>query len=186
MMTRPFHRQKHRTTPFPPDANPLNHAQNSQYYCTPDPDHLVGGHKGNQKGCDAHAQQGGDQGRFAADAVAEVAEYRSADRAADKADEVGAEGRERRGQWLLVGEVELTEDQPGRRAVNEKVVPFDRGADGRRDDRFAQLCAVVGRDSVSYVAVLTVMFPPAVSYSLRLQPTLSSNHSFSATALLRL
>src|SRR5207244_943143 len=55
MMARPFHRQKHRTAPFPADTNPLNHAQNGQYYCTPDPDHLVGGHKGNQEGCDAHA-----------------------------------------------------------------------------------------------------------------------------------
>jgi hypothetical protein len=32
----------------------------------------------------AHAQQGGDQGRFAAGAIAVMAEYRSADRAAEK------------------------------------------------------------------------------------------------------
>ena len=92
MMTRPFHRQQHRTARFPADADTLDHPQKGQNYCTPDPDHLVGGHKGDQDGRDAHAQQGGNQGRFAADAITVVTEYRGADRAADKADEVGAEG----------------------------------------------------------------------------------------------
>ena len=55
MMTRPFHRQEHRTTPFPADANPLNHAQNRQDHSTPDADRLLGGHKGDQKGRNTHA-----------------------------------------------------------------------------------------------------------------------------------
>jgi hypothetical protein len=72
-----------------------------------------------------------------------MAEYRGADRAADKANKVRAEGGQRRGEWIFVGEVELTEDQSGRGAVDEEIIPFDRGADSRRDNRFAQLSAVV-------------------------------------------
>ena len=68
-----------------------------------------------------------------------MAEYRSADRAADEPDEVGAEGRQSRGEWIFVGKVELAEDQPGRGAVNEEIVPFDRSANGRRDDSLSQL-----------------------------------------------
>jgi hypothetical protein len=66
-----------------------------------------------------------------------MAEYRGADRAADKANKVRAEGGQRRGEWIFVGEVELTEDQSGRGAVDEEIIPFDRGADSRRDNRFA-------------------------------------------------
>ena len=72
-----------------------------------------------------------------------MAEYCSADWAADKADEVGAEGCQRPGERIFVGEVELTEDQPGRSTVDEEIIPFDGGADRRRDDRLAQHCAVV-------------------------------------------
>jgi hypothetical protein len=74
-----------------------------------------------------------------------VAEYRRSDRPADKADEIGAEGRERRGERIFVGEVKLAEDESGRGAVNEKVIPFDRRADRCSDDGFAQMIAVVGR-----------------------------------------
>jgi hypothetical protein len=73
-----------------------------------------------------------------------MAEYRRADRASDKADEIGAKGRQRRRQCILVGKIELAEHQSGRGAVKEEVVPLDGGADGRCDDRLAQLRAVVG------------------------------------------
>ena len=46
---------------------------------------------------------------------------------------VGAKGRQCRGQWCLVGEVELTKDQTGRGAVNEEIIPFERRADRRSE-----------------------------------------------------
>ena len=83
--------------PLATHADALDHAQKGQDHRAPDADRLVGRDKGDQKGRDAHAQQRGDQRRLASDAITVMAEYRSAYRAADKADEVGAEGGERRG-----------------------------------------------------------------------------------------
>ena len=144
-MTRPFHRQQYRTAPFPADADPLNHPQDRQEHRAPDADRLIGRDKGNQESRDAHAQKRGDQGRLAPDAVAVMAKDRGADWPADKADEVGAEGGKGRGQRFFVGEIEVAENQSGRGAVDEEVIPFDRRADGRGDNCFAQLCAVLGR-----------------------------------------
>jgi hypothetical protein len=145
MVTRPFHRQQHRSAPFAADADALNHPQHRQDDGAPDPDRLVGGYEGDQKGRNAHAQQGGDQRRLAADPIAVMAEDRSADRTADEADEIGSERRQRCGKRILVREVKLAENQAGGGAVNEEVIPFDGGADGRGDDSLAQLLAVIGR-----------------------------------------
>ena len=71
-----------------------------------------------------------------------MTEDRGADRAGGKADEISAEGKQRCRQRLLVGEVELAEDETGGGAVKEEVVPLDGGADGRSDHRLAQLRAV--------------------------------------------
>ncbi len=144
VMARPFHREQHRSAPFAADADALNHPQHGQDDRAPDADRVVGRHEGDEEGRDAHAQQRGDQRRLAADAIAVMAEDRGADRPSDEADEIGAECRERRRQRILVGKVELAEDQPGGGAVDEEVVPFDGGADGGRDDGLAQLLAVVG------------------------------------------
>jgi len=73
-----------------------------------------------------------------------MSEDGGADRPADEADEIGAEGGERRGERVFVGEIELAEDEAGGGAVEEEVVPLDRGADGRGDDRFSQLRIVLG------------------------------------------
>ena len=73
-----------------------------------------------------------------------MAEDRGADRPSDEADEIGAEGGERRRQRILVGKVELAEDQTGGGAVEEEVIPLDGRADGGRDDRLAQLEALFG------------------------------------------
>ena len=58
-----------------------------------------------------------------------MAKYRSANRPSDKANEIGAEGRKRRGQRVFVREIELTEDQTGGGAVDEEVIPFNGRAD---------------------------------------------------------
>ena len=144
MRARPFHGQQHRAAPFAADADALQRAQDGQDHRAPDADRLVGRHKGDQERRDAHEQQRRDQRRLAADAVAVMAEDRRADRPGDEADEIGAEGGERRRQRILVGEVQLAEDEAGGGAVEEEVVPLDGGADRRGDDRLAQLCAVFG------------------------------------------
>src|SRR3974390_31532 len=144
MRARPFHRQQYRAAPFATDANALQHAQDSQDHGAPDADRGVGRHKGDEKSGDAHAQERGDQRALAADTVAVMTKDRSADRTPDEADEVGAECRECRSQWVFIGKIEFTEDQAGSGAVDEEVVPLDSGADGSGDDGFAELCAVVG------------------------------------------
>src|SRR5262252_9465509 len=76
---------------------------------------------------------GDDEGRLAADAIAVVAEDRGSDRPRDEADEIHAERLQRADPWVGAGEVDLAEDQPGHRAVDEEVVPFDCGPDSARD-----------------------------------------------------
>ena len=107
----------------------MNHSQNGQDDRTPNPDRFVCRHECNEEGRYPHAQQRGDERRFTADPVAVVAKYRGANRPTDKADEIGAKGCKRRGQRILVGEVELAEDQTGGGAIDKKVIPFDGRAD---------------------------------------------------------
>jgi hypothetical protein len=73
-----------------------------------------------------------------------MSEYRGTDWPADKSDEIGPEGGQGRGQRRFIREIELTEGQSGRCAVDEEIMPFDRGADRRGYDRLAQLSAVLG------------------------------------------
>ena len=141
---RPFHRQQHGAAPLAADADTLERPQHGQDHRAPDADGIVGRHKGDGEGCKPHEQQRGDQGCLAADAIAVMAEYRGPDRSRGEADEIGPEGEKRRRQRVLVGEKQLAEDEPGRGAVEEKVVPLDCRADRRRDDGFAQLRTMFG------------------------------------------
>ena len=100
MGARPLHGDQHRAAPFAADADALQGAQDGQDDGAPDADGVVAGHEGDQERGDAHQQQRGDQRRLAADAVAVMAEDRRADRAADEADEIGAERRQRAGQRI--------------------------------------------------------------------------------------
>jgi hypothetical protein len=127
---RPFHRQQHRSAPLAAHADTLKHPQHRQDNRAPDADRRIGRHECDEEGRDAHAQQRGDEGRFAADPITVVTKYRSPDRASNEADEIGAKGRQRRRQRIFVGKVELAENKPGRSAIEEKVVPLDGGADG--------------------------------------------------------
>ena len=71
--------------------------------------------------------------RLAADLVAVVADDDAADRPRDEPDGVGAEGGQRAHQRVEGGEEQAVEDQRRRRAVEEEVVPLDRGADEAGD-----------------------------------------------------
>jgi hypothetical protein len=139
----PFHRDQHRATPFAAHADPLDRPQDGQQNRAPDADRRVAGHKGDQEGGDAHQHQGGDQGRLAADAIAVMAEDRGPDRPAGKADEIGAEGGQGRGQRIRIREIELPEHKPGGGAVEKEIVPFDGRAYGSGDHRLAQFGAVL-------------------------------------------
>ena len=79
-----------------------------------------------------------DQHLLATDPVPEVAEDQPADRPGEEPDREGGERRELRGRPVQPVEVELVEDQARGRAVEEEVVPLDRGADGRRDRHLAR------------------------------------------------
>ena len=82
---------------------------------------------------DAHDQQRRDEHRLAADAVAEVPEHDPADRPRREADRVGAERQQRADQRLRIREEQLAEHERGSRAVEEEVVPLDRGPDEARE-----------------------------------------------------
>jgi hypothetical protein len=75
------------------------------------------------------------KGRLAADAVAVVAEDRGADRPSREAAELRAERQEDADVRVAAGEEQLGEDEGGCRAVEEEVVPLDRGADDGRHHR---------------------------------------------------
>jgi hypothetical protein len=116
----------------------LDHPQHREDNRSPDSDRGIGRHESDKKGGDAHAEQRGNEGRLAADAVAVMAKDRRADRPLDESDKISAESGKRRRQGIFVGEIELAENKPGSGAVNEKVIPFDCRADRRCNDGFAQ------------------------------------------------
>ncbi len=71
---------------------------------------------------------------LAADLVAVVAEDHPADRPGDEAHRERRECQERADQRIEVGKEQLVEDQRGGDAVDEEVVPLQRGPDQTRDD----------------------------------------------------
>ncbi len=71
---------------------------------------------------------------LAADLVAVVAEDHPADRPGDEAHRERREGQERAYQRIEAGKEQLVEDQRGGDAVDEEVVPLQRGPDQTRDD----------------------------------------------------
>src|SRR6185437_12029621 len=85
----------------------------------------------------------GDQGGLAADPVAEMSEDRRTHRARDEADGIDAERLQRAHQRVGVREEQLGEHQAGDDAVEEEIVPLDRGADRAGDHRAAELGAML-------------------------------------------
>ena len=92
-----------------------------------------------RKSGQSHQQQGGDQGRLAADAVAEMPENRGTYRARNEADGVDGESLEGPDPGIRMRKKQLGEDEARDGAVEKKVVPLDRGADGGRDDSATKL-----------------------------------------------
>src|SRR5215471_13174287 len=68
-----------------------------------------------------------------------MAEKGRADWPTGESDEIGSKRRQRGGQRILVGEIELAEDQSGCGAVKKKVVPLDCCSDGAGDHGMPEL-----------------------------------------------
>src|ERR1043166_7927701 len=91
-----------------------------------------------------------------------MAEDRGTDRPRNEADRVNAERAQRARQRVLVGEVEPGEHHRRNEAVEEEVVPFDRGADGACDDRPPELFCmfVFGNRGGANQGTCHVRYPP--------------------------
>ena len=96
-------------------------------------DLFVGREQPDQERRDAHDDEREHEHRLAADLVAVVPDDDAADRPGEEAHGIGAEGRERAHQRVEGGEEQPVEDERGRRAVEEEVVPLDCGTNETRD-----------------------------------------------------
>jgi hypothetical protein len=108
----------------------LQHPHHDQQDRRHDSHLSVGGQQADDKGRCAHDQQGQDQHPLAAYPVTEVAEDHRPERSGQVADGEGAERDQRARRRREVREEQLVEDQRGRSAVDEEVVPLDDGAEG--------------------------------------------------------
>ena len=127
-------RHQHRAAPLAAEAEPLQEPQGDQQDRRPHPDRGVRRQDADHERGDAHQQQRDHQHVLAAQLVAEVTEDDPAERPRDEAHRVRREGQQGADQRLEAGEEQLVEDQGGGRAVDEEVVPLQRGADQAGDD----------------------------------------------------
>src|SRR3954454_10624456 len=125
MLLCPFHREQHRTAPFPADPNALDQTDKCQQNGAPDTDAGIARHESHGNGREACYQQGGDQRRLAADAVPEVAEYRRPDWPPDKPDEEHAKRLEDAINWKFhrTRRAHLMDEADGRSRVDPSASP---------------------------------------------------------------
>ena len=109
----------------------------------------MGGQHADEKGRDAHHHQRGDEHIFAAKFVAEMAEDESADRPRKEADRESAEGGDGAGERIELGKEKFIEHQRGGGAVDEIIVPLNRGANEAGEDDAADGSLGLGHDSSS-------------------------------------
>ena len=122
-------RHQHRPAPFPADREALDQPQDDQADGRPDADRGIGGKQADEHGGEAHHDEAEHQQFLTADAVAEMAEDNAAERPGNEADRIGGEGEQRADERVEAGEEQLVEDERGRRAVEEEIVPLDGRAD---------------------------------------------------------
>ena len=82
-----------------------------------------------------------------------MSKNRGADRARDEADGIDAEGLQGSDPRVRMREKQLGENQAGDGAIQEKIVPLDRGPDCGRDNGAAKLGLMLGRGEASEVGV---------------------------------
>ena len=83
----PFHREQHRTAPFPADPNALDQTDECQQNGAPDADAGITWHQVQRQWSRSRLSAGCDQRRLAADPIPEMAEDRGPDWPPDKPDE---------------------------------------------------------------------------------------------------
>jgi hypothetical protein len=134
-----FDRHQHGAAPFAADAKSLRDAQHHERDRCPRSDLLIRRQQPDQKRGDAHHHQRQHEHRLASDPIAVVADDDAADGTRNEADGVGAERGECAGQRVKGRKEQAVEHECGRRPIEKKVVPLDRGADetgeGHRSNR---------------------------------------------------
>ena len=119
--------------PFGAVGQALHDADQDQQDAGPDAHALVGREQADAERGDTHQHQAGDQNRFAADLVAQIAADHAAERADREADAQGGEGQQGAGQRITGGKEVVAEVQRRRGAVADEVVGLDGGPDARAD-----------------------------------------------------
>ena len=117
-------------------------AQGQQQQGSSDADGGVVRHEADGEGRGAHGDQRDQQHGLASHPVAEVAEEDGADHTGQVGGGEGEEGEDGADGAVELWEEDPVEDQCGRRAEQEEVVPFDGGADDAGCGNLAHLCAV--------------------------------------------
>src|ERR1700761_8225925 len=79
-----------------------------------------------------------------------MAKNGGSDRARDEAHGIDREGLQRSDPGVGMRKEQFCENEAGDRAVEEKIVPFDRGPDGGRDHRTAKLNLMLGWGEFSW------------------------------------
>ncbi len=118
----------------PPTARPCIARKNVSRTALHEPIDAIRRHEAHRHRRNPHRHHRDDEQRFPADAVAEVAEERRAERTRHEADEERRERQDLADDRIGRREEQFWEDQRGRRAVEKEVVPLDCRADGRGDD----------------------------------------------------
>jgi hypothetical protein len=121
----PLAGHQYRPAPLAADAQPLQDAADREQYRAPDANDLVGRDQPDADRCNAHHHHGDDEERFAADAVAEMAEQRRAERPRQEPDEKGREREQRADERIRARKELLREDRGGGDPVQKEVVPLD-------------------------------------------------------------
>ena len=139
----PLHRHQDRPTPFATDPDTLDEPQGDHDDRRPHADLVIGRYQADRDSCRAGYHQGGDQCGLAADSVAVVTEDCRADRTGDKADVENYVSLQRPHQRIRIRKKQLCKDQPSDGAVEQEIIPFDRGSDRAGDQGSPQLPAVL-------------------------------------------
>ena len=103
--------QQHGSAPFAAEPDALHQPQNDEQHRRGHANLLIGRQAADQEGADAHQDHGGGQHLLAAEAIAEMAEQRTAERAGEKADAVGGDRDQCAEQRRQGRKEDLVEDQ---------------------------------------------------------------------------
>ena len=128
---------EHGSAPFAAEPEALTEAQGLEDDRRGDADALIGGHKADADGGEAHDEHGQDEHALAAQLVPEMAEDEAAEGPRQIADGKGAVGQNGADEGVSGREEELVENNARHDAVEEKVIPFDGGSEQTGEDDLA-------------------------------------------------